>query len=322
MPAEVSPEAVSEESPAVSLAANDNRLSPGRMLRAARQKRNFTQREIADSLHISVSFVNAIEQDEHSKLPGAVFTKGYIKRYSEIMALDETAVLAAYDNLAPAVIASGAGIPRKSQRIKMLQWSGYGPTAVFISLFLGLWIWKDQQSDALDDSEGPVRIQSVVSAGIEQPLDPILVAPPDNSSASSAAAEEMRDAQTLRSEDPQLTQVGEQAVAAASERTERDEESALGMEVPKTKVYVVGEGNDTLAMRFSGTSWVEVKDSSGGREYRDLRLAGDALEIKGLAPFDVFLGDAPRTQLIFNGSEIDFSREIRIDNSVQLTVGF
>jgi len=75
-------------------------------------------------------------------------------------------------------------------------------------------------------------------------------------------------------------------------------------------------------MRFSGTSWVEVKDMSGGGEYRDLRLAGDSLAIKGLAPFDVFLGDAPRTQLIFNGSEIDFSREIRIDNSVQLTVGF
>ena len=45
------------------------------------------------------------------------------------------------------------------------------------------------------------------------------------------------------------------------------------------------------------------------------------LEIKGVAPFDVFLGDAPQIRLSLNGNDIDLSQEPRIDNSVQLTVG-
>ena len=42
-----------------------------------------------ETLHITMHYVNAIEHDEHDKPPGAVFAKGYIKRYAEIMALDE-----------------------------------------------------------------------------------------------------------------------------------------------------------------------------------------------------------------------------------------
>jgi len=84
---------------------------------------------------------------------------------------------------------------------------------------------------------------------------------------------------------------------------------------------VEGEGQDTLKLSFSGTSWIEVRDSGHGDRYRDLRVAGDVLEIKGVAPFDVFLGDAPRIRLSINGDDIDLSQETRIDNSVQLTVG-
>ena len=83
---------------------------------------------------------------------------------------------------------------------------------------------------------------------------------------------------------------------------------------------VEGEGQDTLKLSFSGTSWIEVRDSGHGDRYRDLRVAGDVLEIS-VAPFDVFLEDAPRIQLSINGDDIDLSQETRIDNSVQLTVG-
>ena len=50
-------------------------------------------------------------------------------------------------------------------------------------------------------------------------------------------------------------------------------------------------------------------------------MAGDVLEIKGVAPFEVFLGDAPRIRLSLNGDDIDLSQKPRIDNSLQLTVG-
>lgn len=81
------------------------------------------------------------------------------------------------------------------------------------------------------------------------------------------------------------------------------------------------EGDDVLRINFNGESWVEVNDGSEQPIYQDLRIAGDVLEITGQGPFNVLLGDAPLTQLIFNGSEVDVSDEVRIDNSARLTVG-
>ena len=67
--------------------------------------------------------------------------------------------------------------------------------------------------------------------------------------------------------------------------------------------------------------WVEVNAGAQKQIYRDIRSAGDVLEITGSAPFSILLGDAPFTSLTFNGTEIDVSDNIRIDNSARLTVG-
>ena len=83
----------------------------------------------------------------------------------------------------------------------------------------------------------------------------------------------------------------------------------------------MGPGTDTLRISFSGANWVEVNDGEENQIYRDLRVAGDVLEITGSAPFSILLGDAPRARLTFNGNEIDVSDNIRVDNSARLTVG-
>ncbi|HBP99733.1 MAG TPA: DUF4115 domain-containing protein, partial [Gammaproteobacteria bacterium] len=54
------------------------------------------KKEVADTLHITVHYVNALEHDQYDKLPGEIFAKGYMKRYAETLALDQAEVLAAY----------------------------------------------------------------------------------------------------------------------------------------------------------------------------------------------------------------------------------
>jgi cytoskeleton protein RodZ len=86
-------------------------------------------------------------------------------------------------------------------------------------------------------------------------------------------------------------------------------------------IYVEAVGEDVLLINFSGESWVEISDTSQGQIYRDLLVTGDRLEVKGTAPFDVLLGDAPFAELTLNGNTIDVSADIRVDNSARLTVG-
>ena len=321
MPTEASSETAPEESLAGSAAKEISLLSPGQMLSAARVQHNLTQREVAETLHITMHYVNAIEHDEHDKLPGAVFAKGYIKRYAEIMALDETAVMAAYEGLSPASPAAIVGTSRNAKKARCVGkslWVLAASATVFITLFLGLWAWSGEEADTPRGSVIPVLSELPESANSEQPVRPM---PAGIGSASRRASTAVRETQSLPLASPQQATVDGRAGSGSINRAETDEGNASGGASSGPATVVEGEGQDTLKLSFSGTSWIEVRDSGHGDRYRDLRVAGDVLEIKGVAPFDVFLGDAPRIRLSINGDDIDLSQETRIDNSVQLTVG-
>ena len=321
MPTEASSETAPEESLAGSAAKEISLLSPGQMLSAARVQQNLTQREVAETLHITIHYVNAIEHDEHDKLPGAIFAKGYIKRYAEIMALDETAVMAAYEGLRPASPAVIVGTSRNAKKARCVGkslWVLAASATVFITLFLGLWAWRGEEADTPRGSVIPVLSELPEAPNSEQPVTPM---PAGIGSASRRAATAVRETQSLPLASPQQATVDGRAGSGSINRAETDEGNASGGASSGPATVVEGEGQDTLKLSFSGTSWIEVRDSGHGDKYRDLRVAGDVLEIKGVAPFDVFLEDAPRIQLSINGDDIDLSQETRIDNSVQLTVG-
>ena len=324
MPTEASSETAPEESLSGGAADKISPLSPGQMLSAARVQQNLTQREVAETLHITMHYVNAIEHDEHDKLPGAVFAKGYIKRYAEIMALDETAVMVAYEGLgyaSPAAIVGTGRNTRKPLRVGKPLWAVAASATVFISLFLGLWAWNGEDADTPAGSLEPALSESPESSGPAQPLTAMPAAPAESDSASRRAAAAVRDPLSLPLASPQQATVDGRAVSGSVNRAEIDERNASGLDSAEPATVVEGEGKDTLKLSFSGTSWIEVRDSGNGERIRDLRMAGDVLEIKGVAPFEVFLGDAPRIRLSLNGNDIDLSQEPRIDNSVQLTVG-
>jgi len=324
MSAEASSETAPEESLISSAAEEISPLSPGQMLRAARVQQNLTQREVAEMLFITMHYVNAIEHDEHHKLPGAVFAKGYIKRYAEIMALDKRTMMAAYEGLShasPVAIASIARNPKKARHVGKSLWVVAASATVFISLFLGLWAWKGADVDTPQGSVESVLSELPESASREQPVTPMPAAPADTGSASERATSAVRENQSSPLASPQQATVDGRTIAGSVNRTETDEGNASGADSSESAIMVEGEGKDTLKLSFSGTSWIEVRDSGDGDRYRGLRVAGDVSEIKGLAPFDVFLGDAPRIRLFLNGDGIDLSHETRIDNSVQLTVG-
>ena len=323
MPTEASSETAPEGSLAGGAAEEISPPSPGQMLSAARVQQNLTQREVAETLHITMHYVNAIEHDEHDKLPGAVFAKGYIKRYAEIMALDETAVMAAYEGLGHASPTATAGTgrnTRKPRRVGKSLWAVAASSTVFTSLFLGLWAWNGEDANTPAGSLEPALSESPESSGPAQPLTAMPAAPDESDSASQRAANVVRDPQPLPLASPQQATVDGQA-SGSVKRAEIDGGDVSGLNSDEPVTVVEGEGKDTLKLSFSGTSWIEVRDSGDGERYRDLRMAGDVLEIKGVAPFDVFLGDAPRIRLSLNGDDIELSQEPRIDNSVQLTVG-
>jgi len=128
--------------------------SPGKMLKACRKQRDLSKKEVADTLHITVHYVNALEHDQYDKLPGEIFAKGYIKRYAEIMALGQAEVLAAYaevraSDTESASAAQAARSRSRNNRNKL--WVGVS-LLLFVALFIALWLWNSQDQSVTAES--------------------------------------------------------------------------------------------------------------------------------------------------------------------------
>lgn len=62
--------------------------SVGRSLKNVREERNLSLDEISRATKIKKEFLIAIEEDRYDALPGAVFTRGFIRAYGDFLGLD------------------------------------------------------------------------------------------------------------------------------------------------------------------------------------------------------------------------------------------
>ena len=69
-------------------------MTVGQRLREARERQKVTLHAIADKTNISVRFLDAIEKGQLEKLPGGIFTRGFIRSYAAQVGLDPDAMVA------------------------------------------------------------------------------------------------------------------------------------------------------------------------------------------------------------------------------------
>lgn len=80
------------------------------------------------------------------------------------------------------------------------------------------------------------------------------------------------------------------------------------------------EGPDRLRIEIDGESWLEVFDARGRQLAYTLYSGDEPVVLRGWAPFDVFLGNAPDVSLRFGDLEIDHSAFVRSDNTARFVV--
>ena len=323
--------------------------SAGELLGNERQRQGLTEKGVADGLYITMHYVRAIESNCFEKLPGSVFARGYIKSYALLLGMDVGLVLASYN----AQVTKELDVQKEKTRIQVRKrkdrnrpWV-IASAILFVALFIGLWIVNSSGTEVapavvaeprVNAQPAPKSVLSSVNQSLVaeegtpvnqgNDLVPILETLESTSEANlpevSVSEADLVVAQPEESET-------EEAVAAAVDNSEAlivDSVASFVSEPDTTAssesdqvIYVEALGDDVLLISFSGESWVEISDDSQGQIYRDLLETGDVLEVKGTAPFNVLLGDAPFAELSLNGDTIDMSDDIRIDNSARFTIG-
>ncbi len=66
---------------------------PGELLSETRIAQGLSLDVVAESLKMSVAYVEALESGDYSLLPGPAFVRGYLRSYARLLALDEEHIL-------------------------------------------------------------------------------------------------------------------------------------------------------------------------------------------------------------------------------------
>jgi cytoskeleton protein RodZ len=72
---------------------------------------------------------------------------------------------------------------------------------------------------------------------------------------------------------------------------------------PAAPAVTVASG--VLHLEFGADSWTEIKDASGKMLLRKLNVTGSSVDIRGVPPFNLVIGNAAQAILTYNGRPID-----------------
>ena len=143
---------------------------PGATLQAAREAMEISCREVAEALNLPVRTVEAIEANDYEKLPGAVFTRGYIRAYAKLLELDSDPIVARYpavDNQSETTEVA-PGRPLQDHIRDHPRWvlGGAVTVGVVAVIWLAVWLWPAADEPAelaatdLAQAESPPPLDS------------------------------------------------------------------------------------------------------------------------------------------------------------------
>ena len=270
----------------------------GERLAEARRLRQISLPDIARELHIDEIKVQALEENKFEVLGAPVFAKGHLRKYAEIVGVPIDDVMADYYALnrsagAPPIV----GPPRKRPREFNI-----GPWLLLIPVLLlaaGAYWWLNRPA-----GPAPAAVQPAPQATARQTPAPQSAAS-DTSPEPAISDEPPTDAAAPAVEAP--LPVSENAAPAAREPAAAGSQAPAGNEV-------------ALRLVFSGDCWTEITAGDGRRLFFDLGQAGRTLNLAGVAPVRVLLGNANNVALTVNGEPYRIAERERRGDTARLTI--
>ena len=117
--------------------------SPGQRLRIAREARQLTRDAVAVQMRIEAKVIDALERDDYTQLPAAVFVRGYIRAYAKLVGLAAEPLVDAFDQRTaqapPRLVLPAAIGPDIESRSGYARWIVFALALLSLLLFYQWW---------------------------------------------------------------------------------------------------------------------------------------------------------------------------------------
>lgn len=255
----------------------------GERLAAARREQQISVLEVAKELHLDEPKVRALERNDFDMLGAPVFAKGHLRKYAQLVGVDEADVFADYyqltrsERVPPPVVVVGRS--RVSQELSPGPWIA---VIVVIIVAAATYWWFAVQSET----------EVAPSPGTDEPVAP------------------EQDAESLAAV--------EQPVVVTSAIVEDEQPPAASQ--PRPEPVQVPDGETRVSLIFSGDCWTEISDATGQRLFFDMGRNGRTVELAGRAPFAVLFGNSENVSVRVDGNDYPISPSTPGSRTARLTI--
>lgn len=258
--------------------ANEGWQTPGIMLRKARRASGLAEEDLVAQLGLTTGALHALEADDYDRLPAAVYIKGYIRRYCDIVDIPSQPVLACFESHYREVYGKPKPLPKTKPAmvsqpvIKPRRKSGFGITSLALVLLLIC-----------------IAVAAYVFANSRDAWMPGLDKDTVDGQSSGPVGEEAGDAPRAK------TRVSLMPVSSAM---------AGAGEEPESLADEAVRDPGRIHLAFSADSWLEIVDAEGRLLAVDLQRAGSELDVSGTPPFDITIGYGPAASVTYMGEPV------------------
>lgn len=247
-------------------------MSVGQLLRTRRLERGLEVRDIAAETKIPARFLNAIEDDQHEKLPALPFAVGFVRNYAKMLGLQPEMVCAQFkaetSRLTPAEQVYFPE-PLDESRIpsKLLVLGGIALAVVVVGLWWG-WISFRPAAEPAAESQPELALN----------MDEL-----NATAAAASPAGEGEGAAATAGDDSAPTASGNTQLAATAAHEKAEAQAAAAAQVINSGPVIIRALDD---------SWVRISDGVSGAVKIGIMKAGETYRVPALPNLKLMTGNA------------------------------
>jgi cytoskeleton protein RodZ len=283
----------------------------GAALRAAREEKGWTANDVGSRLRLMSRQVEAIENEEFSKLGPPVFARGFVRNYAKLLGLDPDDLLEQMTRIKTTTVQDTETVPfTPGGEFWKSPWllGGIAAVIVLIAIPVALYLWLNSG----EEEQAEAAVEQTVPPPPPPPA-PVLDVQPPPAGAPAAGPAPVQPAapapvpQTPAPAAPPAVSVPPpQSSVPAPAPAPAVQPSAPVQPAPATQPPAPAKPS-ALRMQFDEAAWVQVRDNTGRVVQSGLNPTGSTVQVNGKAPFYLVVGNAAHVHLSYKGKPVDLA---------------
>lgn len=268
----------------------------GDILRAEREKRGLTIKDIENETSIRSVYIEAIEKGDYKALPEAVYARGFVRNYATLLGLNAGELVQMFKD------ETGETTAAQASEEKAQQGSREVSRPSVLKKEKSLFSSGDDFHERVEKSHRTQNILVTVAVLVLAFVGSIYYFFGDDSSVDKPAAPPAQK-QTASTQPAPAAPKAEQQTNTAAPQQKQPEAKLPAAQPQQGAATVVGTGEISVAAQFSKQCWTQVI-ADGKTIFEGTIEPGQSFNWQGKATVTVLAGNAGAVRIAHNGKDI------------------